>query len=279
VADLATDTQVLANGNGWTATVSENWVVWSPNGGYLAAIALRAAATQAPTMLPASLECHFLKAARPGPVDLSVRTLRVSRRAHSLGVRMAQGGSDILEALIWLVSPGLDGYARRSRPAPPAAPPGELRSLDGLTPPGVWDWCRLWDNLEERPLDDLERYAAWPNETFAEPTRRSWLGFRPPLTSDLPVVDAGRSLIAIDVFPYVAANMIHGFDELTHVAPTLSLSVRFHALKPTSTWLLIEASSSYSGGGLLAGEVSVWAEDRELVASGTSQMLCYRVAG
>jgi acyl-coenzyme A thioesterase PaaI-like protein len=86
-------------------------------------------------------------------------------------------------------------------------------------------------------------------------------------------------MIAIDVFPYIAANMIHGFDELTHVAPTLSLSVRFHALKPTSTWLLIEASSSYSGGGLLAGEVAVWAEDRELVASGTSQMLCYRVAG
>jgi acyl-CoA thioesterase len=253
--------------------------VWTPNGGYLAAIALRAAATQAPNMLPASLECHFLKAARPGPVDLSVRTLRASRRAHSLSVRMSQGGSGILETLIWMVSPGDDGYARRSRSAPPAALPDELRSLDGLTPPGVWDWCRLWEHLEERPLDDLERYAAWPNATFAEPRRKSWLRFRPPLTSDQPVVDAGRSLIAIDVLPYIAANMIHGPEQLTHVAPTLSLSVSFHSLKPASAWLLVEASSSFSGGGLLAGEVAVWAEDRELVASGTSQMLLHRVAG
>jgi acyl-CoA thioesterase len=279
VADLAADTQVLANGDGWTATISEDWTVWSPNGGYLAAIALRAAATQAPTMLPASLDCHFLKAARPGPVNLSVRTLRASRRAHSLGVRMTQGGSDILETMIWLVSPGIDGYARRSRAAPPAALPDELRSLDGLTPPGVWDWCRLMEHLEERPLADLERHAAWPYQTFAEPTRRSWLRFRPALSSDQPVVDAGRSLIAIDVFPYIAANMIHGPEQLTHIAPTLSLSVSFHSHKPTSAWLLMEASSSFSGGGLMAGEVAVWAEDRELVASGASQSLCYRAAG
>jgi acyl-CoA thioesterase len=143
----------------------------------------------------------------------------------------------------------------------------------------VWDWCRLWKQVEERPLDDLERYAAWPNQTFAEPRRRSWLRFRAPLSSNQPVIDAGRSLIAIDVFPYIAANMIHGPDQLTHVAPTLSLSVSFHSHKPASTWLLIEASSSFSGGGLVAGEVAVWAEDRGLIASGMSQMLCYRVAG
>ncbi len=279
MAELAADTEVLAKGDDWTATVSEDWMVWSPNGGYLAAIALRAAATQAPAMVPASLECHFLKAAKPGPVDLSVRTLRASRRAQSLNVRMTQDGSDVLETLIWLVAPGLDGYARRSRQAPPAAPPDALRSLDGVTPPGVWDWCRLWDRIEERPLEDFERYAAWPGETFAEPTRRSWVRFRPLVASDEPVIDAARSLITIDVFPYIAANMIHGFDELTHVAPTLSLSVRFHSLKPASAWLLEETTSSFAGDGLVAGEVAVWAQDGELVASGTSQMLCYRVAG
>jgi acyl-CoA thioesterase len=73
--------------------------------------------------------------------------------------------------------------------------------------------------------------------------------------------------------------MIHGPEQLTHIAPTLSLSVSFHSHQPASPWLLIEASSPFSGGGLIAGEVAVWAEDRELVASGTSQSLCYRVAG
>lgn len=274
MTDLASDTEVLANGNGWKATLSEDWMVWSPNGGYLAAIALRAAAQQAPTMLPASIACHFLKTARLGPVDLSVRTLRASSRARSLSVCMTQNGSAVLEAQIWLVAPGIDGLPRRSRPAPPTASPSELHSLDGLTPPGVWDWCRLWQRLEVRPLDDLERYAAWPNETLAEPTFRSWLRFRPPLTSDQPIVDAGRSLVVVDVFPFIAAIMIYRLEQLTHFAPTLSLSVSFHSLKPASTWLLTEASSSFSGGGLLAGEVAMWAEDRELVASGTSQMLC-----
>ncbi|HET9896435.1 MAG TPA: thioesterase family protein [Streptosporangiaceae bacterium] len=274
MTDLASDTEVLANGDGWTATVSEDWMVWFPNGGYLAAIALRAAARQAPSMVPASLTCHFLTAARVGPADLSVRTLRASSRAQSLSVCMTQDGSVVLEALIWLVAPGIDGFPRRSRPAPPAAPPAGLRSLDGLTPPGVWDWCRLWKRLEVRPLDELERYAAWPNETLAEPTFRSWLRFRPPLTSDQPVVDAGRSLVTIDVFPYIAALMIYGPGQLTHYAPTLSLSVSFHSHKPASAWLLMEASSSFSGGGLLAGEVAMWAEDRELVATGITQMLC-----
>jgi acyl-CoA thioesterase len=274
VTDLASDTEVLANGDGWTATVSEDWMVWTPNGGYLAAIALRAAAGQAPTMVPASLACNFLKAARVGSVDLSVRTLRASSRAQSLSVCMTQNGSAILEAQIWLVVPGIEGFPRRSRPAPSAARPDELRSLDGLTSPGVWDWCRLWKRLEVRPLHDLERYAAWPNMTLAEPEFRSWLRFRPSLTSDQPVVDAGRSLVTIDVFPYLAALMIYGRDQLTHFAPTLSLSVSFHSHKPSSDWLLMEASSPFSGGGLLAGEVAMWADDGELLATGTSQMLC-----
>ena len=275
MTDLASDTEVHANGDGWTATVSEDWIVWSPNGGYLAAIALRAAAGQAqPSMVPVSLACNFLKAARVGPVDLSVRTLRASSRAQSLSVCMTQRGSTILEALIWLVAPGIEGFPRRSRPAPSAARPDELRSLDGLTTPGVWEWCRLWKRLEVRPLENLETYAAWPNMTLAEPTYRSWVRFRPSLTSDQPVVEAGRSLVAIDVFPYIAALMIYKRDQLTHFAPTLSLSVSFHSHKPSSDWLLMETSSPFSGGGLLAGVVALWAEDGELVATGTSQMLC-----
>src|SRR5436190_7002460 len=48
VGDLAHDTDVVGSDGRYTATVSGDWEIWGPMGGYVAAIALRAAAAEAP---------------------------------------------------------------------------------------------------------------------------------------------------------------------------------------------------------------------------------------
>ncbi len=62
-----------------TATVHGDWEIWGPCGGYVAAIALRAAGADSPLVRPASFYCHYLSVAEFAPVDLVVTPLRSGR--------------------------------------------------------------------------------------------------------------------------------------------------------------------------------------------------------
>ena len=59
-SDLEHATNVEAENDRYVAHLSEDWEIWGPNGGYLAAIALRAAGLVAQIQQPASFYCHFL---------------------------------------------------------------------------------------------------------------------------------------------------------------------------------------------------------------------------
>src|SRR5688500_8896706 len=102
MADLQADTTVRGSNGRYTATLSDDWEVWGPNGGYLSSVALRAAGAHGSLPRPASYNGHFLNVASFGDVEIDVRTLRSSRRAESLHVSMRQGDVAILEALVWL---------------------------------------------------------------------------------------------------------------------------------------------------------------------------------
>ena len=60
-SDLEHATRVEGDSGSYHARLSEDWEIWGPNGGYLAAIALRAAGdVVAEIERPASFYCHFL---------------------------------------------------------------------------------------------------------------------------------------------------------------------------------------------------------------------------
>ncbi|MFD0689949.1 thioesterase family protein [Actinomadura fibrosa] len=273
MADLAGDTQVTGGPGTWSAKVSGEWDLWGPNGGYLATIALRAAGEHAPGLRPASLECHFLRSPAPGGAELTTVSLRVTGRAHSVRVSMAQDGSPVLEALVWLVEPGLDGLPQRSVAPPAGPPPDGLASYEELLPPAHKYREPFWQHVEERPLNQT-RHLIWPEDPSEDSVRTSWLRFRPEPCFTDPCLDAGRSVIAADVFPFLAAVIALEPGPLTHIAPTISLSVSFHALRPDSEWLLVHTESPAAGDGLLAGRTSIWALNGDLVASSRVQMMC-----
>jgi acyl-CoA thioesterase len=273
MGNLSSNTEVNGRDGSWVAEISDDMRLWGPNGGYLATVALRAAGQHIGGQRPASLECHFLKSPAPGAVELTTTTLRRTRRAHSVQVTMVQDGQLILQAMVWSVDFGLDGLPARSVPPPDVPGPHGLKAMHELFSPEQWGREPFWQHVEERPVDPQE-HLDWPAVPGAEAVRCSWLRYRSCTDSSDLYLEAGRSVIAIDVYPFLAGVIVLQQHEFTHAAPTLSLSVVFNDLRRTSDWLLFRAESSFAGEGLFSGSAQVWSEDGRLVASGGSQMLC-----
>jgi acyl-CoA thioesterase len=89
--------------------------------------------------------------------------------------------------------------------------------------------------------------------------------------SEDPFLAAGRLALLIDTMCWPAASLAH--PESLFIAPSLDLSVCFHRPQQ-GDWLLIDAEAPLAEQGLIYGRGALWSEDRKLLASGGSQLLC-----
>ena len=251
----------------FTAQVSRDWEIWGPNGGFLAMLALRAAGAHTDLRRPASFSCHFLGVADFDVVDLSVRTLRRTKRVESIAVSMSQRGSPILEAMIWVVGE-VEGLTHDGWTMPAVESPRSLQTVPERIPEAPT--FPFWHNLECRPCDWIDD---WENRPAGEFHENAWYRFRPTATFDDPFVDAGRSLLVLDTVFWPVA--MRGHPDNTHwYAPSIDVQARFHALEPSSEFLLTDAHSPSARDGLVSGVGSVWSESGVLLATGGQQMLC-----
>jgi len=275
MGDLATDTAVTGGDGRFEAELSPDWEIWGPNGGYVAAVALRAVGAHSAHAMPASFLCHFLEVGAFAPVTIEVETVRRSRRAESLRAVVSQDGRRILEALVWTVGDGLVGLEHDAAPAPRVPGPHGLPSLaERLAALGAETRPRFpfFANLDERPVDWVED---WDHRPATEPRHRCWYRFLPTAAFDDPWVDAGRLVIMVDTFQWPAAARGHAGGSLRHIAPSLDLACRFHRVDRArrADWLLVEATSPVAAAGLVGGAASVWDDTGLLLASGGQQML------
>jgi acyl-CoA thioesterase-2 len=275
MGDLAADTAVKADGKGrYTAELSPDWEIWGPNGGYLAGVALRAAAAASALPRPASISCHFLAVADFGPVELRVEPLRTARRAESLRVTMRQGEAQILEALVWMTAP-VEGLVHDAAPAPAVDDAENLPTLaERLGPGKPLPPFRFWDNFEWRPADWRDWHGGdgeWRDEG---PLVRHWYRYLPRATFDDPVVDAVRSLILLDTMSWPSARRGHPPGDIGFIAPTLDVNAQFHRAAPASAWLLVEGTAPVAEDGLIGFSSRVWSAERALLASASGHMLC-----
>lgn len=270
MGDLAEDTAVEGSNGRYRGALSPDWEIWGPNGGYVASVALRAATAASRFDRPASLSCHYLSSARFAPVDLEVVCLREAKKAESLRVTMTQGGTPVLEALVWMVA-DVDGLEHDHAPAPEVPPPSELRPIEELLDPDRRaPSFSFFQNLEERPLQWLDD---WENREPSEPRVTNWFKFRPRATFDDIAVDACRYVVLVDTMEWPAAVRAHT-GNLAWIAPSLDLAVRFHRFEPSSEWLLCETTASVANDGLIGGNGEVYSSSGRLLASGGQQMLC-----
>lgn len=161
--ELDEDTVLEPAGPGrYRGAVTGRWHVGAgPNGGYLAAIVLRAVLAESALPDPITLTVHYLSRPEVGPCEVAVTTLRVGRGHSSFRAELVQSGEVRCAALCTtgrLREPGPLDF----QPEPPAVPPPErcaaVRRLgEALT---------LWDRLETRTVspDDLFAMRSEPGD-------------------------------------------------------------------------------------------------------------------
>ncbi|MGC1853226.1 MAG: thioesterase family protein [Solirubrobacterales bacterium] len=260
---LAEATDLVGDGGRYSIQLSRAWEIWGPSGGYLAAIALRAAGRRAEIPRPASFYCHFLSSPDFDEVELAVEVLKRGRRSESLAVKMIQRGKPVLFALVRTVADA-PGYRHQELAAPEVPAPSE---------------CEPYERL----VDGKPIFPFWGNVSCRRPERganvgekaaliREWVRFEPEASFEDPFVDAARPLILLDTFGWPAVYQKHrGVD---YVAPNLDTSVWFHQAAQASEWLLIDHGCPVAGDGLLGVSGRVWGGGGRLLASGGAQLCC-----
>ena len=284
MGDLAVDTALEQVDEGrYRATLNEDWRIWGPNGGYLGAIALRAAGAAATQPRPASIAVHFLGVASFEPVDVDVAVVRSTRRAQSLRVSMSQGGKAILEALVWAVADGMEPLDHQHAAMPDVPPAETIPTMEERMKAAGVDGppFPFWVNIDNR---GLQWRKDWPPPGPLPPEGRWWCRFRPTATFDDRWVDAGRLFVLVDTFGWPAASGAHAWQndrdgQMIFIAPSIDVHAMFHAFEPGEEWLLVDGVSPVGGEGLLAARMSVWSASGRLLASGGETMLVTRVPG
>ncbi len=202
--DRATALSTLGKDRYGGTIVRDFWVFAGPNGGYLAAMALRAALTTlgASDRAPRSMHLRYLAPPKEGDCELSVSVLRQGRSMTILAVTLQQGGRDCVSATVCASTPFSD-ITFQDKPMPAALPfergiampkaiPLNERFDSRIAiggPPRSGQHAETGGYLklvDGRPLDMLALAAfwdCWPPAVF-------FRSVEPPLSGGVPTVEA-----------------------------------------------------------------------------------------
>lgn len=248
------DTAVTPAGPGaYTAEISPRWNVGDkPNGGYLLALALRAAAADLPLPHPFTSTAHYLRAAHPGPALLDVEVVRTGRTHATAEVRVIQDDAEVVRVLTTF-----GDLERMEGPTNVAAPPPEIPPLEeclsgrAKTPDGTL--VAIADRFEWAV--DPQTLGWLRGEPTGNARVASWLrlvdGREPDPLSLTMVVDA----MPPPVFDLGAAGWV----------PTIELTAHVRAL-PAPGWLRLVATTRFLQNGYLEEDAEVWDSSDTLVA-------------
>jgi acyl-CoA thioesterase len=250
---FASDTAVTRVGDRtYTARIDRGWwVLRGPNGGYLAALILRAITTDVadPTRRPRSFTVHYLRPPREGDVDLIVQPERVGRTATVVTARMMQDGK--LTALA-VAALGTD------RPGPEFA---------HLVPPEVPGPTEITTPLRapiEIPM--RERYEMrialgrppWEEKPAHEAVTGGWIRLSDPEPLDAHVIAALTDAWFPSIFT-VTREPIQ--------VPTVDLTIHFRDEPPhVHDWCLARFVSRHASHGFVEEDGEIWSRDGRLLA-------------
>jgi len=251
------DTSVVALGDGrYGVHIDRGWfIVRGPNGGYVAALMLRALeeAVGDPSRTPRALTVHFTSPPAEGPAEVHTVRERVGRTVTTATARLSQGGK--LRAL----AVAAFGSSR-------GGPSFEPLSMPEVLPPERAE--PLPEPLHVIPM--RERYESRLafgalGGRAAEAVTGGWLRLREaPAAVDAPLVAAYTDAWPPAVFTRLDPGQLLGG------VPTVDLTVHFRAPWPAtldpSEFSLVVFRTRMAKDGFLEEDGEVWARDGTLLA-------------
>lgn len=250
---FASDTAVTPTGDGrYLATIDRGWwIERGPNGGYLAAIVLRAVLAEVADAArrPRSMTLHYLRPPAEGPCEVTVDVERAGRGLTTVSVRLAQDGRDCILGLVALGAdrpgPELHDHAPPPVPEPEACPPRPI-------PPGAPD-IPFRHRFDLRPA-----LGALPFTRGPEAVTGGWIR-----TADDDPVDAPLAALLTDAWPPAIFSRL----ELPVGVPTIELTIHFRNAPPAEPgWCLVRFSTREASEGYLEENGEVWSQDGRLLA-------------
>jgi acyl-CoA thioesterase len=252
--DLAT--AVHGGPGSWTATVDPGWTIGDrPNGGYLLALAARAALGAVDHPHPLAVSGQFLAPPAVGPAELEVVPLRAGRSLSTARVTLAQDGRPLLAALVGAGELGAGGTPEWQRAAgPPELPPVERCVRGSPEVPGRIR-ANILDHLDVR-LDPATA-GSFGGHPGGRLEMRGWVRFqdgRPP--------DPLALLQAVDALPPSSFEL-----GIPAWAPTVELTVYLRGL-PAAGWLACVVRGQLWRDGWFDEDAEAWDASGRLVAQG-----------
>jgi hypothetical protein len=244
-------------------SLDPGWAVGDrPHGGYLLSTVVAQALDEGHPH-PMAVSAHYLSSPTGGAADVEVERLRTGRRVASSRVRLSQGGTIRVEALV--TSGRYDASAEPfwSAGGPPELPPLE----DCPRAPAVRrDGLRIGflEHVEMRMDPDTVGYASGSPQGCGE--NRAWL--RRDDGSGPSVLDL---LVFADALPPVTFDL-----GLTGWVPTVELTALVRGL-PAPGWVRAVQRARLLQDGWLDEECEVWDSAGRLVAQ-ARQLAGYRVS-
>ncbi|HSM01769.1 MAG TPA: thioesterase family protein [Acidimicrobiia bacterium] len=244
-------TAVEASGpSEFLGAVAPGWdIAGNANGGYLLAIAARAAMEATGRPDPVSVTAHYLGPAQPGPVTIATRVLKEGRRFATASATLSSNERPLVAILgsFGALEPG--AATERLESGPPDLPPPEecvlVEPTETFPPPFV-------GRIELRLHPDHVAFGGMPGA----PRVRGWFRLR-----DEEPIDTLALLVAVDAFPPTIffANLPVAW------VPTLELTTHLRA-RPAAGWLRCAFTTRFITGGFLEEDGEVWDSTGRLVA-------------
>lgn len=249
------DTAVEDLGGGrFGAEMSERWWVGKgPNGGYVAAVILRAIQAGAGAeRAPRSLTVHYQRAPQAGPVEIEVTLEREGGRVSFLSARLTQAGKVQATAQAVLSENWSEEETFAEVRMPDAGEPGELQPVD----PAGDGRPNMLQNYRVRPALGAQIFSGGPPQTGA------WIRTREPRLLDAPL--AAAFLDTWFPAPFVRLDRPFG-------APTIDYTVHFRAPLPPAGAepedpYLVSFKSNTARHGFFEEDGELWTADGTLLA-------------
>lgn len=246
------DTAVTPLGGGrWAAHYDEGWFATTGlNGGYLAAIVLRAMTAEVgdPARLPRSLTLHYLRPSVAGDAEVEVSVERAGRRLSTLTARVLQDGRLCLLAMA-AFSEGFEAAADYADPLPDVAP------SEGIEPvPQERAIVPVARRFDIRPA-----LGAAPFSGADEAVTGGWIAFA---EGEQPIDPPALAMLA-DAWVPSPFTRLHG----PVGAPTVDLTIHLRVPEVVVDGpVLVVFRSRFAHAGFFEEDGEVWSADGRLLA-------------